>query len=77
VGEAMERGAMIVLMRKGRLKQWQNNVPGLRNYGNLIVLRNPQMPAVSPKNCDEGDYEKVVAAIDAAEMKRRNAATEA
>jgi hypothetical protein len=66
----MERGAVIVLMRKGQLKQWQNKVPGLGDYDNLILLRNPQMPAVSPKNCDAGDYERVVAAIQQAGMKK-------
>jgi len=71
VGEAMERGAVIVLMRKGRLKQWENKVPGLGDYDKLIVLRNPQMPAVSPKNCDAGDYERVVAAIEQGERERR------
>jgi hypothetical protein len=71
VGEAMQRGVVIVLMRKGRLKQWANNVPGLGDYDKLILLRNPQMPAVSPKNCDAGDYERVVAAIEQEERERR------
>ena len=52
VSEAIEGGAVIVLMRKGQLKHWKNNVPGLGDYDKLILLRNPQMPAVSPKNCD-------------------------
>ncbi len=76
VSEAMERGAVIVVMRKGQLKHWNTNVPGLGGYDKLILLRNPRMPAVSPKNCDTRDYEKVVAAIEAAEMKRRNATTD-
>jgi hypothetical protein len=71
VGEAMERGAVIVLMRKGQLKQWQKKVPGFGEYDKLILLRNPQMPAVSPKNCDAGDYERVVAAIEQGERERR------
>jgi hypothetical protein len=71
VGEALERGAVIVLMRKGRLKQWKSKVSGLGDYANLIVLRNPQMPAVSPKNCDAGAYERIVAAIEPAERDRR------
>lgn len=70
VRKAMERGAVIVLMRKGRLKQWQMELPGLGDYHNLILLRNPQMPAVSPKNCDDGDYERIVAAIEQAERGR-------
>jgi hypothetical protein len=70
VREAVERGAMIVLMRKGQLKHWRNKVGELDGYANLIVLRNPQMPSVSPRNCEVGDYDRVVAAIEAAESKR-------
>jgi hypothetical protein len=70
VREGMERGAVIVLMRRGKLKHWKENVPRLGDYDKLILLRNPQMPAVSPKNCDVGDYEKVVAAIEKAEKER-------
>jgi hypothetical protein len=64
---------MIVLMRKGQLKRWQEKVTELNGYGNLIPLRNPQMPSVSPRNCEVGDYDKVVAAIEAAERKRAEA----
>lgn len=71
VREAMERGAVIVVMRKGKLKHWKNNIPRLGDYNKLILLRNPQMPAVSPNNCNAGDYEKVVAAIEQAERERR------
>ena len=64
---------MIVLMRRGQLKHWKDNVPRLGDYDKLILLRNPQMPAVSPNNCDAGDYEKVVDAIRAAEKRRKAA----
>jgi hypothetical protein len=57
------------------LRLWQGKVTELIGYGNLILLRNPQMPAVSPRNCYPGDYEKVVRAIEEAEMKRRHATT--
>jgi hypothetical protein len=60
---------MIVLMRKGQLKRWRNKVDELDGYGNLIPLRNPQMPSVSRRNCEVGDYDRVVAAIEAAEWK--------
>jgi hypothetical protein len=64
VSKAIERGAMIVLMRKGQLKHWMRKVSGLGDYYKLILLRNPQMPAVSPKNCEAGDYERIVSAIE-------------
>jgi hypothetical protein len=51
-------------MRKGQLRRWLDKVPTLKDYRNLVVLRNPQMPAVSCNNCDPGDYEKVVHAIE-------------
>ncbi len=69
VREAVERGAVVVLMRKGRLRRWQERVPELRDYDNLVLLRNPQMPSVSAKNCDAGDYERIVDAIKQAEAK--------
>ena len=75
VQRAVERRAAIVLMRRGQWKWWRDRVPGLDGYRNLVVLRNPQMPSVSPKNCEPGDYERIVAAIEQAEMKRRQAAT--
>ncbi len=73
---AIERGAVIVLMRRGQLRRWQDKVSELNGYGNLILLRNPQMPSISPRNCEVGDYERVVRAIEAAEMKRRKATTD-
>jgi hypothetical protein len=73
VRDALKRGAMIVLMRRGQLERWQEKVTELNGYGDLIVLRNPQMPSISPRNCKAGDYEKIVDAIEAAEMKRREA----
>jgi hypothetical protein len=73
VHDAVERGAMIVLMRKGQLKHWRIKVSNLDGYANLIPLRNPQMPSVSPRNCEVGDYDRIVAAIEAAETKRSEA----
>lgn len=63
VRQAVKRRAVIVLMRKGKLKRWQDKVKELIGYDKLVVLRNPQMPSISPGNCVEGDYEKVVSAI--------------
>lgn len=69
VRAAVRRGAVIVLMRKGKLGLWHGKVSELTRYHNLVLLRNPQTPAISPNNCDSGDYEKVVRAIEAAESK--------
>jgi hypothetical protein len=67
VRDAVERGAMMVHMRKGQLRRWRDKVAELEGYDKLILLRNPQMPSVSPRNCDVGDYDRIVAAIEAAE----------
>jgi hypothetical protein len=69
VRASVERGAVIVLMRKGQLGRWQEKISEVEGYRNLIILHNPRMPAVSPRNCDPGDYDKVVRAIEEAEMK--------
>ncbi len=76
VQAAIERGALIVLMRKGQLRRWQDKVSELDGYNNLIVLRNPQMPSISNRNCEVGDYERVLKAIEAAEMNRQKATTD-
>lgn len=64
VRAAVERGAIVVLMRKGQKRLWQEKVKGLAGYDNMVILRNPQMPAISSRNCEPGDYEKIVAAIE-------------
>jgi hypothetical protein len=71
IQKAIARGAVIVLMRKGKLGIWKEKVRGLSGYSNLVILRNPQMPAISPKNCDKGDYEKIVTAIEQAQKNGR------
>jgi hypothetical protein len=74
VQEAVARRAVVVLMRKGKWKWWRDRVPGLDGYENLVVLRNPQMPSVSPTNCEVGDYEKVTNAIEQVESRGQHAA---
>ncbi|MCI0378245.1 MAG: hypothetical protein L0215_11615, partial [Gemmataceae bacterium] len=59
----VRRRAIIVLMRKGKLKMWLCKVPELDGYDRLIQLNNPQNPTISPGNCRAGDYEQVVVAI--------------
>jgi hypothetical protein len=70
VREAVNRRAVVVLMRRGKLKLWQSAVPELKEYDRLVQLLNPQNPTVSPGNCHDGDYEKVVRAIEVAETNR-------
>jgi hypothetical protein len=63
----MERGAVIVFMRKGRA--WLDAVPELERYHSRYEVKNFQNPAISRENC--GGFEKVVQAIEVAETKRR------
>jgi hypothetical protein len=70
VRAAIDRGAIIVLMRKGKRELWTSKVPELESYDGFVVLKNPQNPSISPKNCRKGDYEKIVAAIKAVETKK-------
>src|SRR5262245_3868197 len=66
VREAMERGAVIVFMRKGRA--WLDAVPELGRYHSRYEVKNFQNPAISCENC--AGFEKVVQAIEAAEKTR-------
>jgi hypothetical protein len=72
VRAAIQRRAMIVAMRKGKLKWWYDRVEGLKGYENLVQLMNPRTPTVSPGNCEVGDFEKIVAAIERARAKKAN-----
>jgi hypothetical protein len=60
VRRAMMRGAMVVVMRGARL--WFDAVARLREYERLVVLRNPQNPVVTPRNCGD-DYARIVACL--------------
>jgi len=48
----MKRNALIIEMRSKKV--WQERVPGLMSYHNYYVLKNPQYPAISQKNCPDG-----------------------
>jgi hypothetical protein len=63
VRKAMDRGAVIVLMR-GR-KRWFESVEKLKGYPHLVLLKNVQQPTISPKNCRDGGYQEIVRAIEA------------
>jgi hypothetical protein len=69
VRAAVHRGAIDVLMRKGRRKWWLNKVNELKGYDGLVILKNPRNPTISPRGCHDGDFEKVVTAIEAAKKK--------
>jgi hypothetical protein len=69
VREATKRKVAVVLMRKGA--RWFRSVPELGEYEHLIRIKNVQSPSISPKNCPEYGYERVIAAIATAEAKRQ------
>ena len=52
VEEAMKRNALIIQMRSKRV--WQRVIPALSNYPRYFVLKNPQNPTISEKNCPDG-----------------------
>jgi hypothetical protein len=64
----MQRGAIIVFMRRDDI--WKEAIPELRKYKHAFQVKNVRTPAISPGNCRNRDYEKVVAAIAKAEGKR-------
>ncbi len=60
VRAAIARGSLVVLMRAKR--QWLGAVPELESYPQLLELKNPQNPTVSPGNCPDG-YSRIVHVI--------------
>jgi hypothetical protein len=50
----IKKGKVIVIMRSERL--WFNSVPQLQNYNNLIILRNPRNPSITPGNMQPHDW---------------------
>jgi hypothetical protein len=61
VRQAMERDAVIVAMRS--FKKWSLAVPELTGYDNYFELRNVQNPTLSRRNCPDGAFERMVAAL--------------
>jgi hypothetical protein len=59
VREAMKRQAVIVFMR--RMDVWEQAIPGLTKHG--FQVKNVQNPAISPNNCGDANYQKVVEAV--------------
>lgn len=60
VREAMRRDAVVVLMRSRRI--WEEYVPELASYHNLLQLRNPRNPTFSERNLPGMD--KVISALE-------------
>ena len=54
VSQAIERGAIIVILRSEKL--WHEAVPELASYQQLYRLRNVQNVMITPNNCPEGYY---------------------
>jgi len=63
VREAVERNALIVIMRAGRL--WRSLVPELTKHPSLGYLHSVQSASISPRNCPEF-FEEIVGAIQKA-----------
>jgi hypothetical protein len=61
VRDAVERGAVVVLMRRRTRLAWFGAVPGLQEYRRLFEVAFPLNPVISPKNCR--GYQEVVRAI--------------
>ncbi|MSQ94320.1 MAG: hypothetical protein EXR98_07160 [Gemmataceae bacterium] len=68
VRDAVNRNALIVLMRTGQEKLWKEAVPELNGYNHFLRVSNPQNPAISPGNLGR-DFQRVVEAIE--EHRRR------
>ena len=66
VREAVNRKAVIVLLRsgKGNQKAWLEAVPELNGYDQFHLGSNPQAPYISPGNCP-GFFKTIVQAVAA------------
>lgn len=54
----IEKGLPVIILRSRRY--WEELVPELVNYENVVVLRNPRNPTLSPKNMGESNFEKLL-----------------
>jgi len=58
IKKAMKKGKWIVIMRAEQ--KWYDSIEGLREYDNLIVLKDPGRVYVSPWNMKRGDFKKIL-----------------
>ena len=61
VKEAIERKALIILMRSERL--WHRAVPELRTYPGYFKLKNIRRPTISRGNCGDECYDQILAIL--------------
>jgi len=69
VQQAIERGAVIIVMRSYRL--WIQAVPHLASYPHMYRLNSPQNVIISPNNCPNG-FAKIVEILDTKCMHERS-----
>ena len=68
VREAMNRGAVIVYMRRDDI--WKAKIRELEGYGFAFNVNNTQTPTLNPGNLPTGAFEVIVRAITTAEASR-------
>lgn len=61
VGAAVRRGATIVILRGAN--DWHMAVQELRSYPNVVRLRNHRNSALSPGNCGQEGFRRILAAV--------------
>jgi hypothetical protein len=63
LGQAMRRGAIVVLMRAKR--KWFEAMPDLQGYSRELLweIKNPQNPTLSPSNLGHDNFETLVRAL--------------
>ena len=61
VERAMNRGAMVVIMRG--LWDWEVAVPALGDYAQRVVIRNPRSSTISERNCGSKPLKQILAAL--------------
>jgi len=58
VREAMNANKTIVIMRSREF--WFKSVRGLEGYQNLMIIKNPRNPAISPKNLGDENFSTIL-----------------
>jgi hypothetical protein len=61
VERALDRGAQVVILRSW--KRWIEAVPLLRKSDNVLVLRTPRSPYLTPKTLGDDGFERLVRAL--------------
>lgn len=62
IREICDANKPIIIMRSQ--KKWEEKVEELKTYHNLIILKNPRNPTLSPNNMKSiGDFEKILKSL--------------